>query len=61
MDFFKEFLSNEYPQAAVIGGSPGTGKSHTPFTWAWLKNFTANKTFVFIMFLGYPKSFLLEF
>jgi hypothetical protein len=36
MDFCKEFLSKQSPRAAVIGGSPGTGKSLTLFTWAWL-------------------------
>jgi hypothetical protein len=61
MDFCKEFLSNEYPQSAVIGGSPGTGKSLTLFTWAWLQSFNSNKTFVFITFLDSPKSSPLDF
>ncbi len=61
MDFCEKFLMNEYPRAAVLGGSPGTGKSLTLFTWAWLKSFTADETFVFITFLGSPKSFPLEF
>jgi hypothetical protein len=61
IDFFEEFLSKKNPRAAVIGGSPGSGKSLTLFTWAWCESFTADKTFVFITFLGSPKSFPLEF
>jgi hypothetical protein len=61
MDICEEFLSKQSPRVAIIGGSPGTGKSLTLFTWAWLQSCTFNKTFVFITFLGSPKSFPLEF
>ncbi len=61
MDFCEHFISNEYPRAGIIGGSPGTGKSLTLFTWAWHRSFTANKTFVFITFVDSPKNFPLKF
>jgi len=61
MDFCKEFLSEQSPPATIIGGSLGTGKSLTFFTWAWIQSCAFKKSFVFISFLGSAKSFPLEF
>lgn len=59
--FFDGFLCKPSPPVALIGGSPGSGKSLTMFIWAWLKSCTVNCTFVFLTFLGSPKNFPLQF
>ena len=42
IDFLDEFLYKPSPPVALIGGTPGSGKSLTMFTWAWLKSCTVN-------------------
>lgn len=61
MTFLDEFLSKPSPQVALVQGSPGSGKSLTVFTWAWIKSQQSTMNFVFLCFVGSSKESPFEF